>query len=140
MIISELKDEEVLRRFMDSAGNVSAFRYFSKRPLSSIKEHWVTLIGMEGDDPVCYGHLNSEGWLGVCVVEGRRGEGLGKKMMSSLIEFGRQKKIGETHLIVDASNIGARSMYEKFGFKESLNKDGKVYYEWREKSCNSMGS
>ena len=133
MIVSELKDEETLRRFMDRAGNASTFRYFSKRPLSTFKEHLVTLIGMEGEDPVCYGHLNAEGWLGVCVVESRRGEGLGKEMMSSLIESGRQKKIGVIHLIVDASNVVARSMYEKFDFKELLNKDGKVYYERREK-------
>jgi len=133
MIISELKDEDVLRRFMDRAGNMSTFRYFSKRPLSTFSGHLVTLIGMESDEPVCYGHLNAEGWLGICVVESHRGKGMGKEMMSSLIESGRQKKIGVIHLIVDASNVVARSMYEKFDFKELLNKDGKVYYERREK-------
>jgi RimJ/RimL family protein N-acetyltransferase len=123
MTIVEIKDDALLSKFMYMSGDLGAFRYFDKRPFSVIKEHLVTLIGMDEDpkyegDPICYGHLNAEGWLGICVSEFYRGEGLGKQMMSELIRHGKEKGLKEIKLIVDTDNAVARAMYEKFGFVE----------------------
>lgn len=121
MTIVRIESTDLLEKFMYMCGDVGAFRYFDKRPFSVIKEHLVTMIGKDDDpryegDPICYGHLNAEGWLGICVSEFHRGEGLGKQMMSALIEQGKGLGLAEIKLIVDTDNCRARGMYEKFGF------------------------
>lgn len=121
MTIVEIKDDALLSKFMHMCGDLGAFRYFDKRPFSVIKDHLVTLIGKDDNpkhegDPMCYGHLNAEGWLGVCVSEYCRGEGYGKQMMEELIKRGKEFGLEEIKLIVDTDNLVARSMYKRFGF------------------------
>ena len=123
MRIEEPKDESVLREFVAKAGDsLSHFRYFKKRPLSAFNTHLVTLVGVEDDVPVCYGHLNldkdtGDAWLGVCVIEGKTGRGLGSEMMRALLQAAKSKGVKTVRLIVDSDNEAAKNMYERMGFK-----------------------
>ena len=47
------------------------FRYFGSRDINSVKSHEITLIYLDNDIPVGYGHLDNDGhhiWLGICVL------------------------------------------------------------------------
>jgi hypothetical protein len=80
----------LLRQFIALIGTSgSSFRYFNSRPPEIVRNHVVTLLGLDdAGTPVCYGHLDREAdtvWLGTCVAGGYTGQGLGGKMMSALL-------------------------------------------------------
>ena len=107
--------------FLDSAGSsLETFRYFKKRPLSILQNHFSTYVGFTGSAPRSYGHLDVEDgtmWLGICVSEDYRSRGAGKQMMSRLVEdFNAQDQFRELFLTVDTVNHVAISLYEKFNF------------------------
>ncbi|MGD0088581.1 MAG: GNAT family N-acetyltransferase [Planctomycetota bacterium] len=129
-------DLPLLREFIASAGNsLQTFRYFAKRDFAVIKNHVVTLIGTTNGRPVAYGHLDRDGndvWLGICIGEAARGQGLGKIMMARLLDIALDCNISELRLSVDENNVSARALYEKFGFAlESIN-DTHAFYRWKE--------
>lgn len=122
-----------LEEFLSSCGSsLETFRYFSKRPLSVIKNHIVTLLGYDDNDiPVAYGHLDEEGgevWLGICVSEGNQGEGYGRTMMQSLLEFARENKLHSIALSVDEVNSKAAQLYKEFGFQLEKQAEGICWY------------
>ena len=110
----------LLERFLAVAGeSLLSFRYFNKRPLSVIDNHVTTCLLLENGDPICYGHLDKEEdivWLGIAAVEGQTGKGLGRKMMTYLVEKGRELDLPFIQLSVDLDNVAAQRLYEKFGF------------------------
>ena len=117
-------DTALVKAFLEDAGkSLERFRYFSKRPLTVIKNHLVTYLIMEGDlGPVCYGHLDQDQdsrivWLGIAVREGHYNRGLGNIMMKSLICFARDNNIPEVFLSADNDNVNAIKLYSKFGFR-----------------------
>ena len=67
---------DLLSRFLSNLGEAAkSFRYYQKRHLSVIQNHVVTLVTLEGDVPVAYGHLDEEGgevWLGICVTPAQK--------------------------------------------------------------------
>ena len=82
------------------------------------------------NEPIAYGHLDKEGidvWLGVCVKDSKRGLGLGKEMMSYLLNYAKLKKVPKIRLSVDKENVNAIKMYNKFGFIEQKS-SGKVLF------------
>jgi len=130
-------DLRPLEEFLTGAGSsLETFRYFDSRPLGTVSSHIVTLVGILDGKTIAYGHLDPEAgitWLGVCVSERYRGKGLGKAMVKRLLDESVAARISCLRLATDEGNLSARHLYEKVGFKEFLSKDGKVYYEWREK-------
>jgi len=110
--------KEGVEKFLSNAGkSLETFRYFTKRPLSAIENHLLTLLALDGDTPIGYGHLdkdeNGRIWLGVCVSEAERGKGIGTTLVSELIDHGLSN---EVWLSVDASNLPAHKVYERIGF------------------------
>jgi len=115
--IDPLKDGEVLKTFLKTAGSALAnFRYFDKRSLDIINIHITTLIGFQNNLPICYGHLDREGehvWLGIAVAEHAQGKGYGKLMMGELINQAGKAGVKNIRLSVDKINVKAIRLYEK---------------------------
>lgn len=53
-----------------------------------------------------------------------RGKGLGKQILSSMIEYCKDNKVTDMTLEVRASNIVAQNLYSSFGFKEEGRRKG----------------
>ncbi|MEO9873142.1 N-acetyltransferase family protein [Ekhidna sp.] len=112
-----------VKSFLRVAGSsLSAFRYFEKRPYEVILNHLKTLVVMNNNQPVGYGHLDPEDgitWLGICVAERFRGKGIGKLIMNELIKSAKRMEVEEIQLSVDSDNNEAIQLYVRFGFRLS---------------------
>ncbi len=122
------EDIQLLALFLNDAGkSLNTFRYFNKRPLEIIQNHKYTILILnEFKVPVGYGHLDPQGdfvWLGICVSEKQIGKGFGKMIMSDLTKKADSSGISELILKVDKQNVNAVSLYKKFNFKISDEKD-----------------
>ncbi|MEQ9265260.1 MAG: GNAT family N-acetyltransferase [Balneolaceae bacterium] len=130
-IIEVSENYKLIEDFLKKAkGSLDTFRYFQTRPVQIIKNHITTLMILENESPVCYGHLdldNSTVWLGIAVVEEEKGKGYGNLMMAELLSSARKNKLKEVHLSVDIENKIARSVYLKQGFIPVKEKDGKLF-------------
>ncbi|MFA6102393.1 MAG: GNAT family N-acetyltransferase [Victivallaceae bacterium] len=123
----------LLRRFIPQIGaSGSSFRYFNSRPPEVVRNHVVTLLGIDdAGTPVCYGHLDREAdtvWLGICVAEGHTGQGLGGRMMTALLEAGDEAGVEEIKLSVDNNNLSGIRLYEKNGFQLISRNDKISFY------------
>lgn len=116
---------EYLRLFLDVLGNSSqSFRYFNTRNLEVINNHLLTVVLLNNDCPIGYGHLDKEGdkvWLGIAVAEGHHGNGYGNQIMSYLMQRAIELGLDEIFLSVDKSNTNAICLYRKFEFIEADN-------------------
>jgi RimJ/RimL family protein N-acetyltransferase len=121
----------LVEEFCASAkSSLETFRYFDNRPIDIIDNHLVTYILMFSEKPVAYGHLDPEGnkvWLGVCVAEGHRGHGYGKRMMNALITYANTNHLTDIDLSVDKDNKIAIAMYNQMGFTH-VQKNDKSYF------------
>jgi len=130
--VIDFDNHSLLVDFLNNAGqSLVSFRYFTKRPLSCVKNHLVTLVLTNGADSVGYGHLdrdNGKIWLGIAVSESHLGQGLGKMIMKKLIEYGRKFGIGEIWLSVDKDNYKAQMLYRKNHFKNVSKKNSSVIF------------
>jgi RimJ/RimL family protein N-acetyltransferase len=110
----------LIKEFLEGASeSIKSFRYFENRPLSIVSNHIKTVIAIYDNQPVGYGHLDKELnniWFGVAISDNFKGKGIGKKIMSYLINYADCSEIIELKLSVDTDNIIALKMYEKFGF------------------------
>lgn len=62
-------------------------------------------------------HVLDEGEvINIAVCEEVRRQGIGEALLKKLLEEAKARKITVIHLEVRASNKGARSLYEKYGF------------------------
>ena len=125
-------EREKVKNFLDNAGDsLSSFRYFKTRTSDAIKGHVATFLGYNNHGAVVYGHLDKDTkenklWLGICTSEKQRGRGFGKQMMIQLIKtFNKQTKYDALYLMVDEENVGAISLYTKFGFVNISNHNDK---------------
>ncbi|HKP18126.1 MAG TPA: GNAT family N-acetyltransferase [Gaiellaceae bacterium] len=79
-----------------------------------------SLVAVDGGELVGLANLGRRGdrtWVGgVGVVAGRRGEGLGERLMRELLDRARQASARETALEVILENTPAIRLYEKLGF------------------------
>lgn len=130
-----MEDLQSLEEFLSTCGSsLDTFRYFSKRPLSSIKNHIVTLMGYDDNDiPVAYGHLDEEGgvvWLGICVAEMRQGEGYGSSMIEALLREAVSLGVGVINLSVNSDNLRGQRLYELYGFR-LIKESGDVFFYCR---------
>ena len=122
-------DIQLLSDFLKDAGiSLKTFRYFEKRPLEFIKNHSYTILVLnENKTPIGYGHLDPQGdivWLGICVAENQVGKGYGKVIMSELTQKADFDGISELILQVDKANVSAVSLYKKFNFIITDEKEG----------------
>ena len=134
-ITNNQKDKEQLEKFISLCGtSLQTFRYFSKRPLSIIQNHLVTLLGYnENCEPIAYGHLDKDDdrvWLGICITENSRRNGYGNLMMTALIKEVNTFALKTVFLTVDKNNLSATSLYEKFGFKQVEISKNTILYKW----------
>lgn len=118
-----------LKNFIDNLGDSrDTFRYFNKRDLSIISNHAYTILAFNNkDEPIGYGHLDQDGgktWLGIAVISKEKGNGLGKILLSYLINKADSLNV-DLYLTVDKINIIASKLYEKcgFGIEKNVNED-----------------
>ena len=62
----------------------------------------------------------------IAIDESFRGQGIGRKVILDAIEYARSKNFKRLILDVDLRNEGAKSLYEKLGFKEFNKKSLKL--------------
>ena len=108
----------LLKKFIANEKSES-FRYYRNRSTDVIKNHILTLILTgENQNIIGYGHLDLEErvWLGICICEEFRRKGFGKTVMNYLIEYAKEKDIGDIYLTVDRNNTVAKALYEKYDF------------------------
>lgn len=110
----------LIKEFLDGATeSIKSFRYFENRPLSIVSNHIKTVIAIYDNQPVGYGHLDkdlNDIWFGIAISDNFKGKGIGKKIMSYLINYADCSEIIELKLSVDINNVIAINMYKKFGF------------------------
>jgi len=111
---------DFLKEFISKIGiETKSFRYYNSRPLSVIKNHLATLLFIDDEKPIAYGHLDREKeniWLGICVLHEFSGKGYGEKMMNELIKIAKKLNILQIVLTVDKDNFVAINLYEKMNF------------------------
>ena len=127
-------DLKLLHHFISNLGEAKLnFRYFDKREMSAIQNHLVTLLVMNDDIPVGYGHLDQENgniWLGISVNPDFQGQGIGNILMTELISDAKENNIEKIHLTVDKENIPAQKLYEKFKFKKIELSENVTFYKY----------
>jgi len=120
MIFNIIKKDNIdlLKKFI-KLNNSSFFRYYDTRDIKIIKNHIITIILVDNENIIGYGHLDFENkmWLGICVLKKYRGNGYGKNIMEYLIEYAYKKNVDYIHLTVDKNNNIAKKIYEKYNFK-----------------------
>lgn len=111
----------ILKTFLDNLGEAkNSFRYYNSRPLETINNHILTILVIENNLPIGYGHLDEEEnivWLGISVIPKYHNKGIGKLIMSYLVSKAQKLKISNIFLTVDIYNKSAQILYEKFNFK-----------------------
>lgn len=115
------EDFNILRFFVDSLGSASKqFRYFNSRDFKVLESHVYTILVLDNEIPIGYGHLDKEKdfiWLGISVIPNFHNKGVGKLIMNTLIQKAKILNLIEIYLTVDTDNINARMLYEKYNFK-----------------------
>lgn len=118
-----IENEKDLAFFLSTAGSsLNSFRYFSTRDFSVLKNHLSTVLLYEYEQAIGYGHLDKDAeivWLGICLSEEKKGKGYGKLIMNRLIEEAQLNDVPVIKLSVDASNLEAIQIYNKYGFRHS---------------------
>lgn len=90
----------------------ATFRYFSTRdPEQCLRNHTLTVIGLENGVPVAYGHLDDR-WVGLCVHPSSHGRGYGSLILDLLVASAETP----LRLAVDRTNSRAFEMYARRGF------------------------
>lgn len=111
----------ILKTFLDNLGEAkNSFRYYNSRSLETINNHILTILVIENNLPIGYGHLDEEEnivWLGISVIPKYHNKGIGKLIMSYLVSKAQKLKISNIFLTVDIHNKPAQILYEKFNFK-----------------------
>ena len=127
-------DLKLLHHFISNLGEAKLnFRYFDKREMSAIQNHLVTLLVMNDDIPVGYGHLDQENentWLGISVNPDFQGQGIANTIMTELISDAKKNSIKIIQLTVDKENITAQKLYEKFKFKKIELSENVTFYKY----------
>ena len=129
IIIKNIKinDSESLKEFLNNIGDSeNSFRYFKNRDIDVINNHLITCLLYENSIPIAYAHLDEENgkvWLGIAVIENKKGKGLGNMLMEHLINFATEQNLNEIFLTVDLQNINAIKLYQKFHFEIEAKKN-----------------
>ena len=128
----------LVQDFLSTVGDsLVGFRYYFKRDKNVLDNHIHTVLLYEENALIGYGHLDrcdvGNIWLGICLVSGKTGKGIGKKIMQNLIDYSDNLRNEEIRLSVDITNIAGKKLYEQFGFV-TYNKTDKMYFMKRSKN------
>ena len=125
-----IDDIELIKLFLSSLSKgKSKFRYFKNRPVSVIANHLLTILLLDDNLPIGYGHLDKENditWLGVAISDNHIGQGNGTIIMNYLKSFAKIKSIKKISLSVDKDNLTAIELYKKMNFIKV--KETSIYY------------
>jgi len=136
--INELENRwALIQEFLSNAGtSLEGFRYFNKRGKEVLDNHLHTILLYDTTEIIGYAHLDScnagKIWLGICLLHNKTGHGLGKILMTNLLEYADNHKIEEIRLSVDIANPRGKNLYEQFGFVV-YNKTERMYFMKRRK-------
>ncbi len=87
----------------------------------SDSERSYSVVGVEGDEVVCYAvawFVADEIHIGnIAVRRSDQGKGIGKKLLSHLIREAKRRNVRIATLEVRVSNVRAINLYRKFGFE-----------------------
>lgn len=127
IIVINKENIELLKTFINNELPPS-FRYFEKRDINCINNHFITIVGCINNIPIAYGHIDYENkyWLGICVLPKYHRKGYGKKIMNYLMDKVYNSDINIIYLSVDKTNDVAINMYKKYNF--SIKDDKATYY------------
>jgi RimJ/RimL family protein N-acetyltransferase len=126
------KNVEFLEKFIASMGNSSdSFRYFKSRPISVIDNHLCTVILLDNNEPIGYGHLDKEEnnvWFGIAITQAFLGQGKGNIIIRYLIDKADDLKLPEIKLSVDKNNAQAIKLYIRYGFVAFYEKNEILFF------------
>ena len=116
--------------FFEAISQKPIQEHFNPHPFDESFATWLTQYNgkdeyfflVEGQHILAYGMLR--GWdehferpsLGICSHPSFKNQGHANTMMSHLIQIGKNRKVKEIILKVKRDNLGAKSLYKKFGF------------------------
>jgi GNAT superfamily N-acetyltransferase len=87
-------------------------------PLIALPAAYATLV--EDDEPLAFGLAVAErgmvGFHDIVVAPKARGRGLGRRLISALIDWGRRQGATSAYLLVREANAPARTLYRSLGF------------------------
>jgi len=126
--INALSKEKTFIRFQGEQVNLEyESKYLNTQLEKIIKKQGVTLLAFCSDKLIGHSSVDMkdkteghEGVFGISIAKEYRGEGIGKKFMQLVLEEA-EKNIPQLRIItlgVFGDNPLAKSIYEKFGFKE----------------------
>jgi perosamine synthetase len=108
--------KQLLESFLETP-MPSTFRYFNSRSVDHcLSTHTLTLLGMDGTTPICYGHIDDR-WIGVCVLPSYQGKGIGRLLLQFLVNYATLEGIEQLRLTVDKDNVRALHLYRSYGFE-----------------------
>jgi len=122
---------KLIEQFLAKAGNsLTTFRYYQKRPTTISQKHQITLIGIQNNKPIAYGHLkwnDKKLWLGICTSQKHQGKGYGTIIMKKLINHAKNHA-DFIYLTTDENNHSAQKLYKKHGFKKITRRKNITYF------------
>ena len=119
--------------FIENMGNSQkTFRYFDKRNISCLKNHFLTQVLYDYDlaeYPIGYAHIEKDDvfWFGICISEKFVGMGYGKTLMRNILRGYDANFTLPLYLSVDSINSKAIKLYENEGFSITEKKETFCY-------------
>ncbi|NVK30769.1 MAG: GNAT family N-acetyltransferase [Gammaproteobacteria bacterium] len=109
ILTTEIPPLEKLQPFVENNIKQNHAQYLAK--------HQGTVIGWADISPHDHPTMAHVGVLGMGIVEGYRGQGLGKRLLETTINHAWQQGLERVELQVFADNPAAIRLYEKMGFQ-----------------------
>jgi N-acetylglutamate synthase len=123
VVLSPVPDQEWLAGFAAANGVDGARRATHDRIVSSIPFPAAFACVWQRGTPAAYGVAVTErgmvGLFDIVTVPSARRQGLARRLVSSLLAWGRSEGAGAAYLQVVAANQAAVRLYEGFGFAEA---------------------
>ncbi|MEQ1638879.1 MAG: GNAT family N-acetyltransferase [Methylococcales bacterium] len=90
----------------------------------NIAENWPHVIALDGDKVIAWADVaplnrpvfEHAGVLGIGIIPGYRGQGLGRKLVHTVLDAAKKRGLSRVELTVRESNLIAIKLYENFGF------------------------
>lgn len=78
-----INNSYLLKQFLNNT-LPNTFRYYTKRTVDVINNHFITILLLYKSIPIGYAHIdyeNNKYWFGICILDNYHGKGYGKKIM-----------------------------------------------------------
>lgn len=118
--LNQIEFDKILATYIETELKFSkSFRYFQSRDMQVLKNHLVTVLIIENNKLLGYGHIDKEkfNWLGIYVSKDFRSRGIGNRLMNFLVEESTIQGLDIIRLTVDNNNTIALKLYKKQGFE-----------------------